>query len=940
MRCNGNLLRLGLASLCLLHGNLFAAEPIWDCRVGADGKSWVCAKDGQPVEDRTTPDAPTATVTRPLAEPAPAKATALPPSTTTSAETAPSSNKTQFKKTVEPPKTEPITDTDTKKPASDISPSQQPKAQDKVEKRAARTTEPPARTTTTETDKEALRTEPEMPNLAAPPHREPSATPEPHATKTHSTTPAPATETGSVTDAHQERADKPLATAGSAVTGGIDAGIDWMSCGITQPNDRAGDNTPIDDATAPVLVSADAAVAELDPETAVFSGNVTLIQGTMRLDAAEVRLNRRTGEAEAMGGFVLNRPDIRVAGTNARYLLSSEQGQIDQASYRVPSARARGDAAHAELLDDGQSRYRDINYSTCRPGEDDWLLSAETLELDRVEGRGLAHHATLRFMGVPLLYSPVFSFPIDDRRRSGLLVPSVGSSSNTGFDLSVPYYFNLAPNYDFTFTPRLMAKRGLLLGGEFRFLTEDSDGTVIAELLPDDSEYDEGDQRGSLSITANKRFNARTTANVRLNYVSDRDYLSDLGNSLAATSTVFAERTGDLRYYGDTWDLIARAQYYQTIDDSIAPANRPYGRLPQLQIDLENPDGIASTTYHLDAEYVNFYRRDALRGHRFDLFPAISLPLEHDWAYLEPKIGARYTAYRLSNQTADLSDSPSTLNGLFSLDGGLFFDRNTSYFDIAATQTLEPRFYYLFVPDKNQDDQPVFDTGALNFSFDNLFRENRFNGPDRFGDANQLVLALTSRVLSSTTGAELLRASIGQTLFFEDRGVTLPGETVADDSTSALAGEVAATLGRGWRTRAGLEWNPHEGSNGKIEQALAQLSYRDNNQRLLNAAYRLRDGIIKQTDLAAIWPLNEQFTLIGRHNYSLEDSRLLEALAGVEYGQCCWRIRAMVRKHTDGAGEDHNLAFLIQLELNGLGRLGDDIDQTLRRGIYGYRTND
>ena len=242
------------------------------------------------------------------------------------------------------------------------------------------------------------------------------------------------------------------------------------------------------------------------------------------------------------------------------------------------------------------------------------------------------------------------------------------------------------------------------------------------------------------------------------------------------------------------------------------------------------------------------------------------------------------------------------------------------------------------MPEEDQDDQAVFDTGVFDFNFDNLFRENRFNGPDRIGDANQLTLALTSRMLSDQSGTELLRASIGQILYFEDREVALPGETVADDSSSALAAELAAKLGGGWYTRAGIQWDPHDGS-GNTDQALAQLGYRDDDNHVFNLAYRLRDGVTEQTDVAAYWPMNEQFSLVARHNYSLEENRLLEALAGIEYGECCWRLRAVARRHTNDSGNDHDTSFLIQHELTGLGRFGDDIDKPLERGIYGYTTD-
>jgi len=516
-------------------------------------------------------------------------------------------------------------------------------------------------------------------------------------------------------------------------------------------------------------------------------------------------------------------------------------------------------------------------------------------------------------------------------------VPSVGQSDTTGFDLSLPYYFNLAPNYDLTLTPRVMSKRGLMLGGEFRFLTESSTGTLAAEFLPNDRETDEA--RGSASWLSSTRLSSQALANLRLNYVSDDNYLEDFGDSLAATSATHLERTGELIYNARTWDALARVQYYQTIDEAIATSNRPYSRMPQLAFRLRDPDGLAGLSYQVDAEYVNFHRSDSVRGHRVDLFPAVSLPLRETWGFVEPKVGARYTAYGLSDQAAGLDDSPSTLSGMFSLDSGLYFDRTTSYFAMAATHTLEPRLYYLFVPYHDQSDQPVFDTGELDFNFDNLFRENRFNGPDRFADANQVTAALTSRLISEASGADLLRASLGQIFYFEDREVTLPGDAVATDSTSTLVAEVAARLSRGWHTRLGLQWDPHD-DDGNVEQALAQLTYRDNGGHVFNAAYRLRDTVTEQTDLAVFWPINEQFSLVGRHNYSLQDDRLLEAVAGVEYGRCCWRLRALVRQYSNTTGDDQTLAFLLQLELNGLGRFGDDIQSTLRDSIYGYGKHD
>jgi len=898
-------LTIGLAGLMLAAGPA-NAERGWDCHSAPDGRGWQCTTQGQasdePGDRGLSAPAGTPPPAAQQVPPAPYAAPAGPVADRATAEGVMASDR----------------------PAAPPPSAATPAIEDD---RAATST--PAATTTPATagglSAHQAFGQTEMPELLQPPPVDPAP---PSAAAPALSAAQPGPEPLAAAAAPERAAARPVA-------GGIDAGIDWTTCRIAPQGSGPG-STHLD-TTAPIAVSADALVAELGPQQAVFSGHVQLVQDGLYLQADELTLNRVSGEVSAQGNLLLDQPDIRVAGSTASYQLATGQGRVEQASYRLPAMHARGDADSAELLGQGRSRFENISYTTCAPGDADWLLSADTLELDRNEGFGTAHGASLRFLGVPVMYAPVFTFPIDNRRRSGLLVPSVGQSDTTGFDLSLPYYLNLAPNYDLTLTPRIMSKRGLMLGGEFRFLTESSKGTLAAEFLPDDRETDEA--RGGASLRSYTSLGPQAHANVRLNYVSDNNYLEDFGASLAATSATHLERAGEVIYNARTWDALARVQYYQTIDDAIAPSGRPYSRLPQLALRLRDPDGVAGLSYHLDAEYVNFHREDLVRGHRIDLFPAVSLPLRETWGFVEPKVGARYTAYSLTDQAAGLDDSPSTLSGMLSLDSGLYFDRTTSYFAEAATHTLEPRLYYLFVPYNNQSDQPVFDTGEFDFNFDNLFRENRFNGPDRFADANQLTAALTSRLIADGSGTELLRASLGQTLYFDDREVTLPGADTATEGSSSLVGEIAARLSHGWRGRLGLQWDPHD-DNDALQQALAQLNYRDQGGHVFNAAYRLRDGVTEQTDLAIFWPVNEQFTLVGRHNYSLQDNRPLEVLAGLEYGRCCWRLRALVRQYSNTTGDDQTLGFLLQLELNGLGRLGDEIQSTLQRSIYGYGTND
>lgn len=717
----------------------------------------------------------------------------------------------------------------------------------------------------------------------------------------------------------------------------LDEDLDWQQCNRGQQLElQPFALQAADGGYAAIEIDADSLEASGEENLVLFNGDVALRQDNQQVFAEQVRYARDSGDLDASGQVMLRRPDLRIGAAQVHYNLLSRTGNAERAEYRLPGIMARGSAQHVEFIDDHHSQYRNITYTTCGPGSSDWLLSAERLELDRAEGLGTAHEAELSFLGVPVMWAPTLTFPIDDRRRSGLLIPSFGYSNNQGFDLSTPYYLNLAPNYDLTLTPRLMSRRGAMLSGQFRFLSETTSGEIAADYLPSDKvSKTQPDNRGSLSVQTRSRFSPHTTAAIRFNQVSDEEFLDDLGSSLEITSTSYLERTAEVRYDTDNWNAFGRVQSYQTVDTLLAKVDRPYDRLPQVAFSGDQGLGDMPLALQVDGEFVQFAKNGGfVEGTRIDLQPGVSLPLRKSHYFLTPRLSARYTSYRLENQTPGLDDNPERFAPILSMDGGLYFDRPGSWFGESVNQSLEPRLYYLLVPKKDHSDIPVFDTSEYDFSFDNLFRENRFNGADRLGDANQLTLALTSRFNHDASGRELLRASIGHIFYFEDRQVQLPGIPVDSDSNSAVLGELASDFGNGWHSRGGLLWDP---DNSNIDQALAQASYRDEDDNIVSLTYRLRDGVTEHTDVGAIWPVNANTRLIGRWNYSLSEGRNLEALAGVEYGRCCWRVRTLVRQYSDGPGNRDNIGVLVQLELNGLGSLGNNIDSLLNDGIYGYR---
>ena len=893
----------------LCSGTVSATKYTWECRAAADGESWECGPAGSlpplprkpPMAEKTAPSV----TTKPL--PRPAAPQALPAPAAESHPAPPPS--VERKETTQPP-------------ASAVN--DQPAAPAK-----AAVTAPP----------EAPR--PETP--AAAPQPEPTVAPTEAASRAR---PAPAENQAEAVAEKQEPEPVPPPLEGEAADTPVfpeetfpagdfaqllDQGMNWQQCAPATPAPRpsvSGDS---------ILIEADSATALPEQNLAHFQGKVVIRQGGNSLHADDLKYDNNRRIVQSDEQLLVQLKDLRVLGSKAWFDLQKEQGAMEEVSYRIPSRKARGEASLLEIRDSKHSHYENISYTTCPPGNRGFLLSAESMDIDQEKQIGTFRGAKLAFLGIPVFYAPTLTLPLSDQRKSGLLVPSLGYSSRNGLDLTLPYYFNLAPNYDATFMPRLLSKRGLLLGGEFRFLTPNNKGELFGEILPDDRESDDYGTRGAIHARGHSNLSFLTrglSADVDINWVSDDDYLDDMGRSLAVTSTRHLLSRAALNWRLPEWDAIAEIRDYNTLDKTIVPEDRPYSLLPRLAVNWTHFQGAAGLDYSVNVEMSSFYRDDSVTGARFDLLPRVSLPLRRDWGFLEPTLSGRYTSYELDDQLPGLDNKPDRGTWSASLDGGLFFDRSISWFGRNMIHTLEPRIYYLYTPYVNQDDLPLFDTGLLDFSFDNLFRDNRFNGPDRVGDANQLTLALTSRILSGASGRELLNASIGQIVYFDDRRVTLYGEEPVDDSSSSLVAELSTGIFEHWMLRAGLEYDPN--ADTSLRQGLAMATYRGESGERLHASWRLREGVLEQTDLAAIWPVNDRLSLIGRWYYSVEESHSLESVAGLEYGDCCWRIRAVWRRYLDSNGEAYNYTALLQLELNGLGKLGNNIDNFLDRTIYGY----
>ncbi|UCE89187.1 MAG: LPS-assembly protein LptD, partial [Pseudomonadota bacterium] len=486
-----------------------------------------------------------------------------------------------------------------------------------------------------------------------------------------------------------------------------------------------------------VHIEADAADMHLEL-TSIYRGNAHAQFGTTHLEADLLRYDPKHETLDAEGNVRLTHDgDLFLRGSAAQLRIGTEQGTFEDASFRMYSTHSLGTASSIEAPDPDTLLLRKASYTTCNQPKPAWSLTSSKIKLDKIEKQGSATNVLLRAKGVPIFYWPYIRFPLTEERLTGFLFPSIGVSNKTGTDLRVPFYWNIAPSMDMTITPRYMSKRGLMLENEYRYLTRINGGELDFGYIPDDEQF--GDDRGYFSWKHSGSPLRGWSTNINYNFVSDETYLEDLGGDLSSASLTSLDRIGEVRYDAASWSTSLRVQDFQTLSGT-----SPYARLPQYLFDLRLPTRYGKVNYHFNTELVNFDHSDRVpTGGRYDFQGGISLPWRHPAAYVTPKLIVRHTQYDLNDTTAVQEEKPDRTLPVASIDSGVFFERNTSAGNTPLLHTLEPRLKYLYIPERNQDDLPFFDTVLTTPSFARLFEDYVFTGPDRVADANRISAALT-----------------------------------------------------------------------------------------------------------------------------------------------------------------------------------------------------
>ncbi len=708
-----------------------------------------------------------------------------------------------------------------------------------------------------------------------------------------------------------------------------------------------------------------------DKEITSFFGNVKMSRADQKITADKASYNTVSQTMDLQGHIFYTENEISFHSDTAVLNLSTDEARLRNTLFISPSGPLRGKADVVYRDSKVLSRYKNAAFTSCRPGNQDWVVHAGRFKMNKQSGLGSAKHAWLEFKGVPVFYTPYIAFPLDDRRMTGFLAPKYGGNNkDTGFDLSIPYYWNIAPNYDLTVWPRFMTKRGAMLGGEFRYQSKISEqittaGSVGVEFLPYDLLRE--DQRYSGTFRNHTQFTPNLLADVDLNYVSDKEYFDELSDSLGMrgfsqpqgfTNTLqgitqdrFLQSQASLRYSGKGISFVTRAESYQTIDNDVQESAKPYYKLPEVTLNLSHSFEEWPVDVGMENEYINFYRKSRTSGHRFNIKPFVTIPIESAGAFLRPKFSLQYTQYYLDNLESKKDKNFTRVLPIVSVDSGLIFERDFEFSDSGFLHTIEPRLFYLYIPKKNQDKVTIFDSAEYDFSYGSLFRENRFSGNDIVQDANQVTLAVSSSVIDSETGVERLKLSVGEILYFRDREVSLSGapETYG---WSNLVAELSGQLTDNWSFSSGIQWNP---AINDVTRGHAEIRYRNLNQpgHIINLGYRYRreqDEIDKvkniiQTDASFRWPIYDNWFAVGRWQYSLKHEKTKDSFLGLEKENCCWRFRIIWRRYTNSLNDPEDTdsfgqmeeGFFVQMELKGFGAFGNNADEFLERNLNGYQ---
>ncbi|MFC3094587.1 LPS-assembly protein LptD [Alteromonas sediminis] len=678
----------------------------------------------------------------------------------------------------------------------------------------------------------------------------------------------------------------------------------------------------------------------IEERTATFMGDVQILSNTARISAEQALVEENGKRVTAKGNVRYQDPVLKVDSTNVSVDSIAKSLQLDNSRYQLAGFVGRGEAEHISVQQSDGVKLEDVTFTTCPLGGEDWQIKASSISLKPGSPLGEARNTRFYVGDIPVFYLPYFAFPVSTERQSGLLFPNITSSTSTGVDIEQPYYWNIAPNYDLTLSPRLMTNRGLQFKTEFRYLTNTSYGQLNLEYLPEDTDIDDRPDRYFYRLTHEGQLSENWYVSVNVNGMSDENYIVDLGSDFYNRADTHMVRTLGVNYYSDELNASIYLKDFEIIGTELST----YRALPEFKLDykthLSNALDFELTT---EAAYFDNAATTEPTAFRLHVAPTLSIPYRRQWGELSAQATLFNTYYQQDNLSQDspLEDDVTRTIGQARLYGALFFERQGSWLSDDATTTLEPKFQYLYTSYENQDSIGFYDSTALLTDVDGLFRGREFTGLDRISDNNQVTVGVTSRVIDQKNREQFV-FSIGQTFYFADsRVATFRNQ----DNRSAVAAEIDWRIDAKWFLHADMQL---ASETEKVDRSSFTLEYRESEQKLVQFTQRyvrnLSGEKIDQLGLSASWPIAKNWQWVGRVYRDMERHRSVELYTGIEYESCCWALRVVAQRHLSNrfnmAGaqstDEYDSGIALQFTFKGVGTRSSN-RQMLKDGMFGYR---
>ena len=682
-------------------------------------------------------------------------------------------------------------------------------------------------------------------------------------------------------------------------------------------------------------------------DMAYFTGDVLVTQNEHQLTADKLIANNANESYRAEGDLLFTNQNFVVGADSLDYYSRQGSTEIQDTRFHLYSNNGNGRAENIRVDNKQVLTLSNTDFSTCPDDQKSWVFESEEIVIDRASGWGKAYNSVVKIADIPVFYLPYMTFPVDDRRKTGLLPPSFSNSNRNGRDVSIPYYFNLAPNYDLTLTPRYMTSRGAMLGSEFRYLSEQNQGEMFFEFLPNDKAATDNnlenlpEKRWQYDLNHLTQFTEHWSSGIAARKVSDDGYFQDFGGSVENSNQDILSQNLYVQYLSQDWLMRTEYRDWQLLN---SPAER-YTIAPRVELTRffePNENGFEA---RIHSELTRFDKDNAITADRYHVEPSIGWSNESLYSFFRPELSFAYTQY----QQTDIAGVDQTIDRslpTLSIDTGLFFERTLDFDDGDMTQTLEPRVFYLYTPFEDQQDIGIYDTSLPTFNFTQLFSRNRFSGIDRIGDANQISGAITSRFLDEE-GREKASFSIGRTVYLKDRKVTMLDLPVETNKQSGLLAEVNWRWTDNIEVKSAIEWDDQE---NETTHGLVNVHYEPKTNHIINLGHRYRKTINRtqeEAEVAFAWPMAQDWRLLGRYNQDLTENRTNESFLGLEYESCCWAVRVVARRYIniqlDNQGgllpnqpDEHSSGVYVQFVLKGIGSLRGSTTQFLEESIYGY----